>query len=337
MTILWETLGFAARCGFVFITFALSVLVIVRATRSRREERAAGHLEVQRVNEHFEASARTLREASLDPHEVKRARKERRRAQKERRTRERKTYVIDFKGDLMASAVDSLREEVSAILEVAGPSDGVVLRLESPGGAAHSYGLAASQLARLRERKIHLTVCVDRVAASGGYMMACVADDLVAAPFAVVGSIGVAAPIPNAHRLLQRHGVDFETATSGRFKRTVTLFGENTEDGRQKFQEQLDETHELFKSFVKRYRPSLDIELVSTGEHWHALRGHELGLVDRLATSDEVLLEKARDADLLELQFRRRRTFRERIGVGVRGLIEEAIVSAVGRLTTPLA
>ncbi|MBM4360105.1 MAG: protease SohB, partial [Deltaproteobacteria bacterium] len=177
---------------------------------------------------------------------------------------------------------------------------------------------------------------VDRVAASGGYMMACVADEIVAAPFAIVGSIGVAAPLPNAHRLLERHGVDYETATAGRYKRTVTFLGANTDEGRQKFQEQLEETHELFKGFVKRHRPKLDVDAVATGEYWHGLRGAELGLVDRLATSDDVLLERARDADLLEVKYVPRRGLRQRLGAASVAVVEQAIVAALGRFTTPL-
>ena len=109
-----------------------------------------------------------------------------------------------------------------------------------------AYGLAASQMQRIRDKKLKLTVCVDKVAASGGYMMAVVADKIIAAPFAVLGSIGVLAQVPNFHRLLKKHDVDFEMLTAGKYKRTLTMFGENTDKGREKFQEDIEDTHVLF-------------------------------------------------------------------------------------------
>ncbi len=336
MSILFETLGFAARSAIVFVTFAACVVVFVQALRGRRDARSEGRLEVRLLNERLDASAQLLREASLSPADLKAEQKRFRKAKKVQLPREKNVYLIDFKGDVMASAVEQLREEITALLSVVKPADRVIVRLESPGGAAHSYGLAASQLARIRERKVPLTVCVDRVAASGGYMMACVADEIVAAPFSIVGSIGVAAPVPNAHRLLQRHGVDYETATAGRHKRTVTFFGANTDEGRQKFQEQLDETHELFKGFVQRYRPRLDVDAVATGEYWHALRGYELGLVDRLATSDDVLAELGEKADIVELHFRTRQSVRTRMLASAGAMVERAVEAAWSRLQTPM-
>jgi serine protease SohB len=222
--------------------------------------------------------------------------------------------VLEFKGDLFATAVRNLREEVTAITAVAGKDDEVVVRLESAGGAVPHYGLAAGQLMRLRERSIRVTVCIDRIAASGGYMMACVADTIVAAPFAIIGSIGVVAQVPNLHRLLKKHDVDFQEMTAGEFKRTVSVFGEITERGRRKFQEELEDTHLLFKEFVKAHRPKLDVERIATGEHWLARRGLELGLVDQLRTSDEYLVSRAANANLFQVNFERRQTLRERIG-----------------------
>lgn len=336
MSILLDTLGFAARASLVFVTFAACVAVVMSAVRRPRVRREDGRLEVRRLNDHLERSMQTLREVSLEPAAKKRERKRFAKSLAAPVPREQRVYVLDFKGDVMASAVEHLREEITAVLGVAKSTDRVLVRLESPGGAAHSYGLAASQLARLKDRGISLTVCVDRVAASGGYMMACVADQIVAAPFSIVGSIGVAAPMPNAHRLLERNGVDYETATAGRFKRTVTFFGANTEEGRKKFQEQLDETHELFKGFVKRYRPRLDVERVATGEYWHGLRGHELGLVDRLATSDDVLAELAPDADLLEVRFRTPKGMRERFMASASSALEQAVVRVLARNDGPM-
>ena len=227
--------------------------------------------------------------------------------------------MLDFEGDIRATAVASLRQEISAILTMAGGGDEVVVRLESGGGVVHGYGLAASQLQRIRERKIPLTVTVDKVAASGGYMMACVADRLIAAPFAIIGSIGVLAQLPNLHRLLQKHEVDFEQLYAGEYKRTLTLFGENTDKAREKMQQELEETHGLFKDYVKAQRPRLDIDKVATGEHWLGTRALELGLVDRLQTSDDYLMAARRDAQLILLNYAGRKTFLDRFAelVGV--------------------
>jgi len=256
--------------------------------------------------------------------------KELRKHRKERKAREEQSsrpnlYVLEFKVDLFATQVGNLREEVTAIAAVAGKDDEVVVRLESAGGAVPHYGLAAAQLVRLRERSIAVTVCIDRIAASGGYMMACVADRIVAAPFAIIGSIGVVAQVPNFHRLLEKHDVDFQEMTAGEFKRTVSVFGEITERGRKKFQEELEDTHQLFKEFVKEHRPKLDLDRVATGEHWLARRGLELGLVDQLRTSDEYLMTRAAEANLYQVRFEHPRTLRDRIGGFVQGVLPWAM------------
>lgn len=221
-------------------------------------------------------------------------------------------YVLDFKGSMDAHEVTSLREEISAVLAVASAQDEVLLRLESPGGVVHGYGLAASQLERLRKGGIRLTVAVDKVAASGGYMMACVADRIVAAPFAIIGSIGVVAQIPNFHRLLKKNDIDVELHTAGQFKRTLTLFGENTEQGREKFREDLNETHELFKRFVHEQRPSLDIDSVATGEHWFGSQAKEKGLIDAIGTSDDLLIAELDNHEVIAVRYTRRKRLMDR-------------------------
>jgi serine protease SohB len=232
--------------------------------------------------------------------------------------------VIDFKGDLKASAVPSLREEVSAILDVATADDEVIVRLENHGGVVHEHGLAASQLVRLRNAGIPLHVCVDKVAASGGYLMACVANRIYAAPFAILGSIGVLAQIPNFHRLLDDHGVNFEQITAGKYKRTVTMFGENTDEDRAKLKEELEEVHRLFKGAVATYRPDLDLENVATGEHWYGSQALELKLADELKTSDELLRELAAERDLYALSFKIKQPLQKRLMANVDSAIERA-------------
>ena len=215
----------------------------------------------------------------------------------------RRVFVLTFNGDLAASGVESLRREISAVLSAASEGDELVVRVESAGGMVHSYGLGASQLARVRGHGLRLTVAVDKVAASGGYLMAAVADRILAAPFAVVGSIGVVAQIPNVHRLLKKHDVDVEVLTAGRFKRTLDFLGENTEQGREKFREELQDVHELFQEFVGNWRPALDLETVSTGEAWYGQRALERALVDELITSDEYLVRACNDADVFEVSW----------------------------------
>ena len=210
-------------------------------------------------------------------------------------------FVLDFVGDLKASQVESLREEISAVLSVATPNDEVLLRLESPGGSVNGYGLAAAQLQRLRDHSIPLTVCIDKVAASGGYLMACVANQIIAAPFAIVGSIGVVAQMPNVHRWLKKHNVDVELLTAGEYKRTLTVFGENTDKGRKKFQQDLEQIHDNFRDYVLSHRQQVELQQVATGEHWLAKDALKLHLVDRLETSDDVLRQKLKTAQGFQL------------------------------------
>ncbi|MCB1842493.1 MAG: protease SohB, partial [Halioglobus sp.] len=236
-------------------------------------------------------------------------------------TRRKRLYVMDFDGDLRASATDSLREEISVVLSQAGEGDEVLLRVESPGGLVHGYGLAASQLRRIRDAGVPLTVAVDKVAASGGYMMACVGDRILAAPFAVLGSIGVLAQLPNFHRLLKKHEIDFELMTAGQYKRTLTVFGENTEEGRAKFLQELEETHDLFKAFVSENRPSLNIDKVATGEVWYGSQALAEGLIDEVKTSDALVQERLADWDVFAVKFVHKKNWQEKLGLAAEGTL----------------
>ncbi|WP_299593328.1 protease SohB [uncultured Microbulbifer sp.] len=247
-------------------------------------------------------------------------------------TKRKRLFVVEFDGDIKASALDNLREEITAILQIAQKDDEVVVCLESPGGMVANYGLAASQLARVRSAGVKLTIVVDKVAASGGYMMACVADRILAAPFAMLGSIGVVAQLPNFHRLLQRNDVDFELFTAGEYKRTVTMFGENTEEGKEKFQSDLEEIHTLFQHFVSEYRPQLDIAKVATGEVWFGQRALDLALVDELKTSDEYLTSRAQNADLYQVAYKERQNIAKKIGFATQSGIESALARLFSRL-----
>ncbi|ENW83950.1 signal peptide peptidase SppA, 36K type [Acinetobacter sp. NIPH 284] len=255
-----------------------------------------------------------------------------------RKKNDQKIYVLDFKGDVQASAVDTIREEITLILATAKAGhDRVVVRLESPGGMVHGYGLAAAQLVRLRDAGFNVTICVDKVAASGGYMMACIANEIISAPFAVVGSIGVVAQVPNFNRLLKQHNVDFELYTAGEYKRTVTMFGENTPEGKAKFEEELQQTHSLFKHFVEKYRPQLDVAQVATGEHWYGEDARELNLVDKLQTSDEYLLSLLPQHDVYVINTRKRPTFGEKLGLQAAQMAETLIPTVMGKIADSLA
>jgi serine protease SohB len=302
----------------------LVVVLLVIANARRAGDREG--LTIKHLNEQMEQTAKQLKRVLMPKNEFKReskalakARKERKRAKTD--AARKRVFVLDFKGDLRASATASLREEVSAILGIATEGDEVLLRLENAGGAVHEHGLAASQLLRLKARGIRLVVAVDKVAASGGYLMACVADKLMAAPFAVVGSIGVLVQQPNFHRLLEEKGVDFEMITAGRFKRTLTLFGENTDEGRQKLKQELEDVHALFKAEVAAARPQVDLERVSTGEHWYGTQALALKLVDELRTSDDYLLDASGERDLYHVAYKRRRPLAERVLGGVESLL----------------
>ncbi|WP_286860886.1 MULTISPECIES: protease SohB [Acinetobacter] len=248
-----------------------------------------------------------------------------------------KIYVLDFKGDTAASAVEQLREEITLILATAKAGrDRVIVRLESPGGMVHGYGLAAAQLVRLREAGFHLTICVDKVAASGGYMMACIASEIISAPFAIVGSIGVVAQVPNFNRLLKDNKIDFELFTAGEYKRTVTMFGENTEEGKAKFEEEIQQTHALFKHFVEKYRPQLNVEKVATGEHWYGQDALDLNLVDKLQTSDEYVLGLLPQHDVYTINTRKKPTLGEKLGLQAAQIADSLIPTVMNKVVDTL-
>lgn len=322
--------------AFLFI----AMIVAANADRARHEAKAKGFIVVTKLNEELENMKDDLRHAILEEDVLKQEDKEAKKKEKaERKARQKalkeslppqdsadaspgageladrkRVFVVNFDGDTEASAVEDLRQVVTAVLQVARSGvDEVMLRLESPGGMVHGYGLAASQLVRLRKHNIPLTVCVDKVAASGGYMMACIANHLIAAPFAYIGSIGVIVQLPNVHRLLKEHKVDFEMISAGEFKRTLSTFGENTDAGRAKVQEEVNEMHQLFKDFIHEYRPALDVGVVSTGEVWSGLQALPRGLIDALDTSDEWLMAKCKDADVYEVVWEHKRKFSDKL------------------------
>ncbi|MFP6837776.1 MAG: protease SohB, partial [Pseudomonadales bacterium] len=304
MEYLYDYLVFLARAVTVVVAVLLVISAIVSASM-RRQHLDHGHLEIIKLNDRLDALRHAVQEALLDSASFKKERKqEAKAAKRDAKTAKgkaaksksdsgeggdsadkRRVFVLDFLGDLQASAVKNLSTEITAVLTLAQASDEVVVRVESPGGVVHGYGLAASQLDRIKQHGVPLVVVVDKIAASGGYLMAAVADKVIAAPFAVMGSIGVVAQIPNVHRLLKKHDVDVEILTAGKYKRTLTVLGENTEEGRQKFVEELEDVHSLFQEFVSNHRPQVAIEAVATGETWYGQRAIDVKLIDEICTS----------------------------------------------------
>lgn len=328
------------------VTLVAAILILVASLVSigqrQRADQHEGHIEVRDLNEKYRHISDTVCDVVDDAEVLKMQRKAEKKDEKAKaksakkalkkgeqapvEARKRRLYVMNFEGDMRASATDNLREEISAILPQIKEGDEVLVNLESPGGLVHSYGLAASQLQRIKAAGVPLIVAVDKVAASGGYMMACVADRIIAAPFAVLGSIGVLAQLPNFHRLLEKNNIDFELLTAGEYKRTLTMFGENTDKGREKFVEELEETHSLFKSFVSTNRPSLDIAKVATGEVWYGQNALQEGLVDELQTSDAFIQDRLKDWDVYDVRFVHKKNWQEKLGLAAEGAIERSFM-----------
>ncbi|MEJ2532580.1 MAG: protease SohB [Halioglobus sp.] len=327
------------------VTFVAAILILVTGLfalgQRQRTEQHEGHIEIKNLNDRYKHIGETIRHVVSDDETLKlvkksekkaekaaakAARKQRKKQSDDAQERRKRLFVLAFDGDLKASATDNLREEISAVLPQVEKGDEILVKVESPGGLVHGYGLAASQLKRITDAGAPLTVAVDKVAASGGYMMACVGDRIIAAPFAVLGSIGVLAQLPNFNRLLKKHDIDFELLTAGEYKRTLTLFGENTEKGREKFIEELEETHTLFKDFVSTNRPVLDIDKVATGEVWYGQNALKVGLVDDLQTSDAFVQARLSEWDVFEVKFVQKKNWQEKLGLAAEGSLERAFL-----------
>lgn len=337
------------------IVIAIIIVIVASVAAGMRSKKATeGHIEVTKINDEINDLHDRLQQAVIEPELHKIETKKRLKAEKaehkanvkalkkaaksedkkntetERRAR---LYVLDFHGDMKASGVSKLRREITAVLSLADENDEVLLRLESGGGMVHAYGLASSQLQRIRDKGVNLTVCVDKVAASGGYMMACVANRLIAAPFAIIGSIGVIAQLPNFHRLLKKNDIDFEMITAGEYKRTLTMFGENTQEGRDKFTDDIQDIHALFKDFVSQHRPQLNIAEVATGEIWFGQRAIDRSLVDELMTSDEYIVNACADADVYAVKYEEKKSLPQKLGLAVDAAVDSLLLKWFDRGT----
>ena len=323
------------------ITIVAAILIVMAAATSaalKNKKPESKEMLIEKLNEKYEEIKETLEESMLSKEALKDRKKALKKQEKAKTSQaevgdKKKIFVLNFEGDIKASAVEGFREAVSAALLVARPgTDEIVVKLESPGGMVHSYGLASAQLDRIKQKGIKLTACVDKVAASGGYMMACVADQIIASPFAIMGSIGVVAQVPNFNKVLKKNDIDFEILTAGKYKRTLTMFGENTDEGRQKFKSDLEDTHQLFKSYVSERRPSVDIEAVANGDIWFGSKAKEVSLVDDLKTSDEYILEACQEAEVYALEFKEKKSIMDKLGMSVSSGIERAVSKLLSEL-----
>ncbi|ELH4834870.1 protease SohB [Vibrio harveyi] len=327
----------------VTVVAAVIVLLIIAKSASGKSGAAKGELEVTNLSERHKDAVEQLEHHLHDDAFIKARDKAVKKEEKEKNKsrekeikqaskegsldskREPHLFVLDFNGSIDAKEVGSLREEITAVLAVAREGDEVLLRLESGGGMVHGYGLASSQLDRIKAAGLPLTISVDKVAASGGYMMACVADKIVSAPFAIVGSIGVIAQIPNFNKLLKKHDIEYEQLTAGEYKRTLTMFGENTDKARDKFKQELEETHVLFKDFIRERRSDLELEKVATGEHWFGTQAKELGLVDEISTSDDLVVAACKEKTVLAVHYVQKKKLADKLA-GVAGKVADSVV-----------
>ena len=312
--------GFFLKAAIIVFAFVIITGVITQAAQKQKKQK--GELEVTHLSKEIQEMQDALQMELLDKKGRKRAEKLLKKARKNQSNKEKRLFVIDFKGSIDAKEVENLRREINAVLSMASDDDDVLIRLESGGGAVNGYGLAAAQLQRLREHGMTVHIAVDKVAASGGYMMACVGHKIYAAPFAFIGSIGVVAQLPNLHRWLKNHDIDFEQITAGEFKRTLTIFGENTEEGRRKFKQDLEAIHDQFKAFVATNRPQLDMDKIATGEVWSGQQAQELGLVDEVVTSDGWLMKQLSEREILKLEYSVKKPLSERFAKGAATLIQ---------------
>ena len=320
------------------LTIVVAIIVVVGfiVGMASKQKQSSGNLEFESLSEHFDDIKNQAQHVLLDKDELKkRDKEEKQKLKKKKKLSDEETnkkhnlFVLNFDGSMNAQEVEQLREEITAVLCVANKDDEVLVNVESGGGVVHGYGLAASQLQRIKDKGIKLTVSVDKVAASGGYMMACVADHIISAPFAIIGSIGVIAQLPNFHKVLKKNDIEFEQHTAGDFKRTLTMFGENTDEGRSKFKEEIEDVHVMFKAFVKEHRPELDIDKVATGEYWYGQRAKELKLVDELKTSDDFLMEANSSHKMFAIKYATKKTLAQKLGFSAYILLEQTFMRLI--------
>lgn len=321
MEALLELVVFAAKAGMMCLAVALIVGLIAKSAKDKITH--TGKIKVLKLSERLAQFHKSVDESLLSPTDFDTKWKGVKPASKPK-----KLFVLDFNGGIEADEVKCLREEITTIITTGCNADEVLIRLQSGGGTVDGYGLVASQIDRLKKAGLKVTVSVDRVAASGGYMGAVVADKIIAAPFSYIGSIGVIGQVPNIHKLLKEKGIEIEQHTAGQYKRTLTTVGETTDEGREKFKADLQRMHEHFKDHILKYRPDIEIEKVATGEVWNGSDALELGLIDDIKVSDDFIGEMWNEFEVLELKYEPPRTPNSFIA----SLSEQAFFKPVGEM-----
>lgn len=329
MEILTDYFIFLLKVFTIAIAITVPLLLIIGSSKGKSQPK--GKLSITNLSEKFESMGNAVKSSLMNPKELKKFKKDlskdKKKKDKDKEKDEKDSaFVLNFKGDIQATEVEKLKQEINAILLSEAPCKEVIIRVESGGGSAYAYGLCAAELKRLVDNDINLTVCIDKVAASGGYLMSCVASKIIAAPWAIVGSIGVIAQMPNFHRLLKKNSIDFEMHTAGAYKRTLTTLGENTEEGRKKFKSDLEDLHIIFKDFVKEQRPQVDTEVVATGEVWQGKEAIDVGLIDSIETSDNYLVSLSKKVNLFEIEFVEKKNLSEKFAFSMQIILEKSLL-----------
>lgn len=348
-------LEFLTEYGLFFakvITILAAILIVISAIFSgsqKTRKEGDGSIRTRHLNKELNDIKDQIHEVILSDEQQKKLAKQEKKAAKAKHKSEKKNknseeagkarlFVIDFNGDKEGNQVENLRKEVTAILSVASKNDEVLIRVESPGGMVHTYGLAAAQLERIKASGIKLSIAVDKVAASGGYLMACIADRLIAAPFAIVGSVGVLVEITNFNKLLKKNNIDVEVLTAGEYKHTISMLGEITPEAREKTLAELAAVHEMFKSFVLKYRPQLDIAKVATGEYWHGSQAIDLQMIDEIMTSDEYLYNQCmQETDVYEISYKQKESLGDKLGISLSTAVNRVSEGLLKKLNRPLS
>jgi signal peptide peptidase SppA len=224
-------------------------------------------------------------------------------------------------GGLMGARGLSI-ESVAPLLAKAFKTRGakaVALSINSPGGSPVQSALIAQRIRLLaRENEVPVIAFVEDVAASGGYWLACAADEIVADPASIVGSIGVISSGFGFHELISRYGIQRRVHTSGESKSMLDPFQPEKPEDVERLKRLQNEIHDGFKGWVRERRAARlkgDEAMLFTGEFWTAKRGLEFGLVDSLGELRDTLQQRyGKKVHLPVIQPRRR--FLSRFGIG---------------------
>lgn len=196
-------------------------------------------------------------------------------------------------------------------------AEAVALMINSPGGSATQSALVADRIRGLAaEHDVPVLAFCEDVAASGGYWLACAADEIYAHPTSLVGSIGVVSGGFGLTGLIERHGIERRLHTAGENKARLDPFQPEKAEDVEWLLGMQGELHELFIEWVRARRGDALRESsdLFTGEVWTGRRAKELGLVDDLGTARDVLARRFPDAEPVTIE--PRRPLLARLGLG---------------------